>query len=315
MKTETSTNPATGSIHMALAAIMRDMTAVAKARENTAQGFKFRGIDDVYNELHPIFAAHGVVCLPLVDTISIAEAGRTKAGHPINRSVVTIGYRFSASDGSSVEAKMVGEGLDSADKATAKALSAAHKYLLLQTFLVPTSDIVDADYYPPTVNPRETLRNREIEAMQKIMEQHEDDAALATSDEEKKRLLGLAAEMRCKIADAEGPTAAEAAQATAETPAPEQKQEGDWRSVVMHIGTATGPFKGKTVGEVFDIDDAHKASTLMLSVQKNYIAGVEKIMAGERQGKNGPPTEQDAKLYAAIMKAQDSIQAKAEAQK
>lgn len=154
MKTESKDKP---SIHLALAAIMRDIDTIAKERKNEQQHFNFRGIDDCYNALHPIFAAHGVTCVPFVEKLEVSVPGVNSKGNNIYRSVVTMGYRFSATDGSFLEAKTVGEGMDYADKATAKALSAAHKYLLLQTFLIPTAELVDADQYNPTVMPREEL--------------------------------------------------------------------------------------------------------------------------------------------------------------
>lgn len=191
-------------IYLAMAAIITDISAISKDRENTIQHFKFRGIDDVYNALHPIFAAHGVVCIPMVSTVTHTDAGVTAKGNVQTRAVVEMGYSFVASDGSFIDARMVGEGVDSADKATAKALSAAHKYLLLQTFLIPTADLEDSDQYDPTVFPKEQLARivstREREDMQNTIDQLLAQAANAEGDE-KHRLQGIAAELRCKLAD------------------------------------------------------------------------------------------------------------------
>ena len=55
-------------------------------------------------------------------------------------------YDFFAEDGSKVTVgPLPAEGLDSGDKATNKALSAALKYALIQTFSVPTEDMAEAD--------------------------------------------------------------------------------------------------------------------------------------------------------------------------
>lgn len=145
-------------IHLALAAIIQDIVAIGKDRKNEAQGFKYRGIDDIYNELHPIFSAHGVTCIPLADTI-VPSSHVNDKGKTVFRSVVTVGYRFTATDGSFTEAKMFGEGSDFADKSTAKALSAAQKYLLTQTFLIPFASIEDGDL-TTTADPK-----AELEAM------------------------------------------------------------------------------------------------------------------------------------------------------
>lgn len=146
------------TIDIAMAAITRDIEAITKVNQNKDQKWFFRGIDDVYNALHPIFAAHGVTCRPISMHLETTSPGVNSKGNAIWRSVVKITYRFSASDGSHQDAEVVGEGMDYSDKATAKSLSMAHKYLLLQTFLIPTADIVDQDYYDPTVMPREQLR-------------------------------------------------------------------------------------------------------------------------------------------------------------
>ena len=54
-------------------------------------------------------------------------------------------YTFYAPDGSNVRAVVVGEAMDSGDKSSNKAMSAALKYALLQIFRVPTeSDDADA---------------------------------------------------------------------------------------------------------------------------------------------------------------------------
>ena len=53
-------------IYPAMVAIMSSITALEKSRQNQSQGYRFRGIDDVYNMLHEIMADKGVFCLPTV---------------------------------------------------------------------------------------------------------------------------------------------------------------------------------------------------------------------------------------------------------
>jgi hypothetical protein len=61
-------------------------------------------------------------------------------------------YDFFAEDGSKVTVGPIpAEGLDSGDKATNKALSAALKYALIQTFSVPTEDMAEADLDSPEI--------------------------------------------------------------------------------------------------------------------------------------------------------------------
>mgnify|MGYP000196155837 CR=1 FL=1 len=68
----------------------------------------------------------------------------TKSGGTMNYTRLLVGYSFYAADGSSVRAVVAGEAMDSADKSTNKAMSAALKYALLQIFCVPT-EMDDAD--------------------------------------------------------------------------------------------------------------------------------------------------------------------------
>jgi hypothetical protein len=139
-------------IYESMAAIMSDAGAITKSKKNQMQGFMFRGIDDVYNSLHSLFAKHQVLCVPVVEEYKHTDAGTTKNGTMQTRAIVKMGYKFIASDGSEVVASILGEGIDSGDKSTAKAMSVAHKYLLLQTFLIPTEDLVDGDAESPVVH-------------------------------------------------------------------------------------------------------------------------------------------------------------------
>jgi hypothetical protein len=134
---------------------MREVDAIAKERTNTQQGFKFRGIDDVYNAIHPLFAKHGVFTVPTVGE-ERSEERTTKSGGALIYRILKMSYEFFAEDGSSVKATVVGEGMDSGDKASNKAMAVAHKYALLQILCIPTEDMPDPDQTtPPEVKPKE----------------------------------------------------------------------------------------------------------------------------------------------------------------
>ena len=141
-------------IYPAMVAIMSSITALEKSRQNQSQGYRFRGIDDVYNMLHEIMADKGVFCLPTVVADRHEERTNQKGTCLIYR-IVTMRYTFMASDGSSVEATAIGEGMDSGDKAANKAMSAAQKYALLQAFLIPTDDEKDRENDSHKVAPRQ----------------------------------------------------------------------------------------------------------------------------------------------------------------
>ena len=125
-------------------AVKEDIGSVGKDQTNSFQGFKFRGIDQFINHLHPILNKHGVG----ISTKVLQQSEEYKEGKngKMSKNVrIIMGYTFFAEDGSSVECQMPAEGIDTSDKATNKALSAALKYCLIQTFCVPTEDMAIPD--------------------------------------------------------------------------------------------------------------------------------------------------------------------------
>lgn len=130
-------------IYAALIKANKLIGAIAKDSENTTQRFKFRGIDEVYNELHPILAECGIVIIPEVVSYDITERP-TKNGAALYTRA-TIRHHFTAEDGSSVSTTVVGEAMDSGDKGMNKAMSIALKYALFQLFTIPTREDKDPD--------------------------------------------------------------------------------------------------------------------------------------------------------------------------
>jgi hypothetical protein len=131
-------------IYSAIPAAMADVDAIAKDRNNAQQGFKFRGIDDVYNSLHAILAKHKIFTVPRVVARESSQVP-TKTGGVLNYEKWVVDYDFFAQDGSKITATVCGIGMDSGDKAGNKAMAIAHKYALLQVFCVPTEDEKDPD--------------------------------------------------------------------------------------------------------------------------------------------------------------------------
>ena len=134
-------------IYKAIAAVSLDLSkeGIGKDRKNEQQGYKFRGIDDVYNALAPIIAKHGLVILPRILSRHVTERQTAKGG-VLFYVVVEAEFDFvAAADGSRHVVRTYGEAMDSADKATNKAMSAAYKYAAFQTFCIPTEGDNDAD--------------------------------------------------------------------------------------------------------------------------------------------------------------------------
>lgn len=124
--------------------IMSDVDAIKKEKKNQQQGFMFRGIDDMMNSLHGLFAKHGVFIIPIVESYDVKERP-TKSGGINYFTHAVITFNFTAQDGSFISIKNVGEAMDSGDKGMNKAMSIALKYALMQAFLIPTEDIADPD--------------------------------------------------------------------------------------------------------------------------------------------------------------------------
>ena len=118
---------------------------ISKSRKNQQQGYNFRGIDDVYNALSPALSKHGLCVLPRVLGRECVER-QTARGNALFYVTVEVEFDFvCAEDGSKHTVKTYGEAMDSADKATNKAMSAAYKYAAMQAFAIPTEGDNDAD--------------------------------------------------------------------------------------------------------------------------------------------------------------------------
>lgn len=135
-------------IYEAIPKIMADMEAVGKNGYNSQQKFRFRGIDDVMNAINPVLVKHHVFTVPEV-LEQTREHRTTASGGQLNYSLLKMRFSFYAPDGSHVDAVTLGEGMDSGDKASNKAMAIAYKYALFQVFCIPTEDMTDPDSETP----------------------------------------------------------------------------------------------------------------------------------------------------------------------
>jgi hypothetical protein len=138
-----------------MTAVMKEIKSITKDQKNVAQGFKFRGIDQFVNALYPALTKHNVFMVPACERESheLKDVTRSSGKAGIDKHVtLMMSYTFFAEDGSWIKAGPIpAEGLDSGDKATNKALSAALKYALIQTFSIPTEDMAEADLDTPEI--------------------------------------------------------------------------------------------------------------------------------------------------------------------
>lgn len=136
------------AVYAAIAAVQGELAkiGIAKKRQNKqGDGYMFRGIDDVYAALSPLLAANGLCVIPRVIE-RVCEERKSSRGNPLFYVTVHAEFDFvSAIDGSKHTAATYGEAMDSGDKATNKAMSAAYKYAAFMTFAIPTEGDNDAD--------------------------------------------------------------------------------------------------------------------------------------------------------------------------
>lgn len=143
------------TVYKAIANVTAAMakSGISKDRKNQQQGYSFRGIDDVYNVLSGMLAEYGLCIIPRILSRTCQERS-TKSGSVLFYVTVEAEYDLvSAEDGSKHTARVFGEAMDSADKATNKAMSAAYKYMAFQTFAIPTEGDNDADAHTPQPAP------------------------------------------------------------------------------------------------------------------------------------------------------------------
>ena len=143
-------------VYEAIVAVTQEMSkeGITKDRKNQQQGYQFRGIDDVYNALSPVLAKNKLCIIPRMIERGLVERTTQKGGVLF---YVTVKAEFdfvSANDGSRHTVVTYGEAMDSADKATNKAMSAAYKYAAFQTFCIPTEGDNDADGTTHEVAPK-----------------------------------------------------------------------------------------------------------------------------------------------------------------
>ena len=165
------------NIYQSITKIMEEVPSIGKTQRNKTQGFMYRGIDDVMNALQPLLAKNKVFIVPEILEQTREERTTSKGGNLIY-SICKIKYKFYAEDGSSVEAITIGEGMDSGDKATNKAMAIAMKYTLFQVFCIPTDEMKDPDSETPeqstkkssvTDNKISEADAKKVEAMMKEM--------------------------------------------------------------------------------------------------------------------------------------------------
>lgn len=185
------------SVYAAINAITAELSArgIAKSRTNEVDDYKYRSIDDVLDRLAPLLAKHRLCILPRALERTVIERA-DEQNRLLLHVVLRVSFTLSSvDDGSSQTVEAYGEALDGGDKATAKAMSAAYKSAMVQTFCIPVCGTEDAD----KTSHRLSLKTHEAEPIQgwtqwcldieDIVALCESDAAISTVQERNRDLL------------------------------------------------------------------------------------------------------------------------------
>lgn len=125
------------------------MAKVPYIQKERKQGlnYSFAGEAAILEKLHPALREAGLAWAVSGCELVASEQYTTKGGSSMNRVLVRATYTLThAESGQAETIQSLGEGSDSGDKATSKAMTSALKYALRQTFLIETGD--DPDHTP-----------------------------------------------------------------------------------------------------------------------------------------------------------------------
>ena len=154
-------------IYSLIGQAMQMIGAIGKDSRNEQQKFMYRGIDAVMNALNPVMSKLGLFICPEV-LEQTREERVNKNGTTLLYSILKIKYTMFAPDGSNVSCVVIGEGMDSGDKASNKAMSVGMKYAAFQLFMIPTEEMVDPDAECHEVAPKKAKTEQKKDAPAKV---------------------------------------------------------------------------------------------------------------------------------------------------
>lgn len=183
-------------VYKAINAVQADLAliGIAKDKKNAQQGYSFRGIDDVYGALAPMLAKHNLCIIPFALSRNVVERVTQKGGVLFYVTIECEFHFVSAVDGSKHIAKTYGEAMDSGDKATNKAMSAAYKYAAFQTFCIPVeSSDSDSETHDNIVPKQEDVPNFDpTDYLNRTNDLAEKELAKYISEPQRKRFYAIA---------------------------------------------------------------------------------------------------------------------------
>jgi hypothetical protein len=155
---------------------------IAKTHSNQADDYKYRSIDDLLERLAPLLAKHRLCVFPqALERREVERKG--EANSPLFHVSLKVAFRLtSVDDGSSQTVRAFGEAMDASDKATAKAMSAAYKSAMIQTFCIPLCGSEDPDQSSPRASARSHVAEP-VQGWQQWAHDIEDIVGLCETDE------------------------------------------------------------------------------------------------------------------------------------
>jgi len=123
----------TAEIAKAVASVMAELPSLPRDGHNAFSNYEFTTESMIANTLRPMMAKAGLALVPFNSEITHSEDAAGKKGD-MSRVTISGQYKLIHTSGESLSVVVPGEGMDSLDKSTAKALTQSMKYALLQIF-------------------------------------------------------------------------------------------------------------------------------------------------------------------------------------
>lgn len=134
-------------VYRSITAVSADLArcGVGKNHRNADDRYDYRSIDDLLDRISPLLVKHRLCVLPRTLERTLSQRA-DKNGTIVSSVTVRVAFDLISSfDASSHSVETYGEAMDVSDKATAKAMSAAYKTAMFQTFCIPLSGVPDPD--------------------------------------------------------------------------------------------------------------------------------------------------------------------------
>lgn len=129
----------------AVAKVMDEVGYVQGTGKNREFGYKYTSDEDLLRKLQPALAKNGLMIAPCeIEIIDSNEKGKWL------KQTIRVHYELRHVGGESMMIAVMAEGRDTGDKAVYKALTGAYKYMLRQTFAIPTGDDAEKDDAQPS---------------------------------------------------------------------------------------------------------------------------------------------------------------------